>query len=172
MCSFPALLSLWEYQASRKSLSWKLRALSTIVANCYLFVVIYRTNGCYVNFFTTSCWRAQHWWAISQWKEQQQCIKWLSHILVSIHSEVLIELWKNKYSICEFLISRLVINNFPFFDSKKLWTLKDCIMEWLQHSFAGLLKSLQGCWKPWGNSAIWTVSASSTFTKRLWLQDA
>ena len=32
MCSFPALLSLCEYQASRKSLSWKLRALSTIVA--------------------------------------------------------------------------------------------------------------------------------------------
>ena len=32
MCSFPALLSLCEYQASRKSLSWKLPALSTIVA--------------------------------------------------------------------------------------------------------------------------------------------
>ena len=32
MCSFPASLSLCEYQASRKSLSWKLRAFSTIVA--------------------------------------------------------------------------------------------------------------------------------------------
>ena len=32
MCSFPALLSLCEYQSSRKSLSWKLRALSSIVA--------------------------------------------------------------------------------------------------------------------------------------------
>ena len=32
MCSFPTLLSLCEYKASRKSLSWKLRALSTIVA--------------------------------------------------------------------------------------------------------------------------------------------
>ena len=32
MCSFPALLSLCEYQASRKCLSLKLRALPTIVA--------------------------------------------------------------------------------------------------------------------------------------------
>ena len=31
MCSFPTLLSLCEYKASRKSLSWKLRALSTII---------------------------------------------------------------------------------------------------------------------------------------------
>ena len=32
VCSFPTLLSLCEYKASRKSLSWKLRALSAIVA--------------------------------------------------------------------------------------------------------------------------------------------
>ena len=28
-----------------------------------------------------------------------------------------------------------------FVNSKTRWTLKDCIMVWLQHSFAGVLKS-------------------------------